>query len=165
MVSSLAHLLNGLVSFGNGGGPESSELLFIFRFFGSQQYRNYSADMNLSKHVLMVQLSNSSHVRYVACRVTDVWQKCICVKANNVLFFIALPQFELDWLKTICTCYIFNWCLTMWTCAMSKILSNTISFTCMSIGEMFLHFSDSLFFTCLHCFDAVGWAAGRASGL
>jgi len=45
------------------------------------------------------------------------------------------------------------------------------AFVCM-IASLFIYteynvyISDFIFLTvCLHCFDAVGWAAGRASGL
>lgn len=78
--------------------PDSSELLFIFQFYGARQLRSFSADVdvNLLRHVSKTQSNVSSHIKYVVCRSSDIRQKCICLRRNNALLFIPLPQFELD---------------------------------------------------------------------
>jgi len=78
--------------------PDSSELLFIFQFYGARQLRSFSADVdvNLLRHVSKTQSNVSSHIKYVVCRSSDIRQKCICLRSNNALLFIPLPQFELD---------------------------------------------------------------------
>ena len=78
--------------------PNSSELLILFLFYGAQQLRSFSSDVNVNllTHVSKAHSSLSSQTHYVACRAINIRQKCISVTANHVNFFIPLPQFELD---------------------------------------------------------------------
>ena len=75
----------------------TKDLILIFSHFKTQQLRSYDTDVqtNLLSHVFRVHRGGFQHI--VACQVTDLAHKCICVKdKNGKQFCTALPVFELD---------------------------------------------------------------------
>ena len=75
--------------------PGTNELLFIFRYFVTQQMRccNSEVGVNVLQHVLKM---NGNVCHFVVCRAAHVAKKCIGLKMNKECYYIALPQFELD---------------------------------------------------------------------
>jgi len=75
--------------------PDSSTMYFLFISYGSCQQRVYDVDINanLLQHVVKA-CKDRSHV--IACTAADVADKVIALPRGRDMFFIALPQFELD---------------------------------------------------------------------